>query len=452
LLEDASVLFTPTTRDEGSTWVVKRALELGKHALRSPVTIYLGVAIASRGVSFFLIPLYARKLTVVEYGDFVLAQTAIGLLPMVLTLGLVSAVPRAFFREKERAEGMRRAGNVGAWAAVLGLATAALIELAILAFFPERATSSVGRMEASCVVLAAVGAALTSIPSVLYRAAQRPMQAAAFQTVEALSIAGFTVYFVVLRGMGLRGAVLGLTSAYALNGLVALFVIFGVLEGRPRRTELVDLLRFAFPFVPHHAANWAQQASDRWILKSSGYDAILGAFALAGQVLSPATMTLTAFHDYASARMGEAFREDGIVGLGVACRRQRRQYLLSALLPTVACVLMVPLLPYVVGRSYTAAFWTLPVLAIIGLIDSQYYPNSNVLYYSERTKLIPRVTVATAVANVAFNVALIPTLGLVGALIARGATILLRATIFAFLANAALASGGNNPSAAPPPR
>lgn len=414
------------------------ASDLVRRALRSPVTIYLGVAIASRGVSFFLIPLYARHLSIEEYGDFALAQTAVGLLPMILTLGVVSAVPRAYFRERDPAEGLRRAGNVGAWAAVIGCMTAAIGETLILTVMPRGV--AIGPFEASCVLAAAVGAALTSIPSVLFRAAQRPVRAAIFQVVEALSVAGATLYFVLARGMGLRGAVLGLTTAYTLNGVIALVVVFVVLRGRPRLTELRDLLTFSFPFVPHHAANWAQGASDRWILKGSGFDAILGAFALAGQVLSPATMTLNAFHDYASARMGEAYRERGIAGLRDACKRQRRQYFLSALIPTLACVLLVPPLRHLVGRSYVAAFWTLPILAAINLIDSQYFPNSNVLYYSERTKLIPRVTVVTAIANVILNLALIPAFGLPGALLARGATIVLRASVFALLASNALSA------------
>ncbi|HZU82034.1 MAG TPA: oligosaccharide flippase family protein, partial [Polyangiaceae bacterium] len=311
------------------------------------VAVYLGVAVLSRAVGFLLVPLYTRRMTVAEYGDLALAQSATALLPMVLTLGIVSAVPRAFFRGKDAAEGMRQAGHVGAWATVLSLAAGALVELAIVSLIPPHTGRSIGRLEASCVLVAAVGLGLTSIPSVVFRAAQKPVTAALFQVLEALSLAGFTVLFVLVRRLALRGALLALACTYSLNGLLAIYVVFVHLGGRPAGANLRDLVKFSFPFVPHFVANWAQSAADRWVLKGAGYGATLGAFALASQVLTPATMTLLAVHDYASATMGEAFRQRGLYGLRLFCGRQRMRYFVAALVPTLACVAAIPLVPYV---------------------------------------------------------------------------------------------------------
>jgi O-antigen/teichoic acid export membrane protein len=414
---------------------INKPLAFALRAVRSPVAIYLGASVACRGVSFFLIPLYTHKLSLAEYGDFALAQSAIGLLPMALTLGLLSAVPRAFFKEVDRAEGMRQAGDVAAWMTVIGFATAAIAEVIVLALVPPSHGNGLGSFEVTCVLVASIGAALTSVPSTLFRAAQRPLAAAFFQALEAISTAGLGVYFVALRGLGLRGALLALACAYGITGLCSFVMIFGFLKGRPRRAGLGGLLRFSLPFVPHFAANWAQAAGDRWILKGAGQDSTVGAFAVAGQLLSPASMTTAAYHDYASAEMGELFRTDRKEGLRAACRRQRRNYFLSALIPSALCLAAMPVIQAVIGKSFTEAFWTMPLLAVVALIDTQYFPNMNVVYYAERTKLIPRVTIATAVVNVVLSVVLIPRIGLPGAILARLASSGLRLGMFTVFAN-----------------
>ncbi len=414
--------------------LLKRAIATAK----SPMTVYLVAAIACRSVQIILIPLYTRRLTIAEYGDLVLAQTAMSLLPVLLTVGLASAVPRTFYREKDPVDGFREAGHVGAWIAVLSVVSGLILVLATVLFLPKGFLF--GKVEVCCVIVSSVGSAITAVPSVLYRATQRALIAAGFQGWEALSLGLFTILFVVGFGLGLRGALLGSAVAYSVNALPALYVIFGICKGRPVRGRLRDLVRFSFPLVPHFLANWAQATSDRWVLKAAGLDATVGAFALANQVLSPANMTTTAFNDYASPKLGEALRDDGPDAFARVCRSQRRQYLLSNFFPAAACVLLTPVAVLIVGKAFSTAFWTLPIIALIGLIDTQYYPNSNVLYFAEKTGLIPRVTITAAIANVVLNLALIPFLGLPGALLARGLSVAGRALAVYFLAQGTLRS------------
>ena len=94
---------------------------------KSPAAVYLGAAILSRAGSLFLIPLYTRRLTLEEYGHYALFLTLIAFLSTFLSAGLVAAIPSAYFSEKDRTEGKRRASEIARWTALLSLVGGALL-------------------------------------------------------------------------------------------------------------------------------------------------------------------------------------------------------------------------------------------------------------------------------------------------------------------------------------
>src|SRR5690349_19047870 len=87
-------------------------------AFRGPLAIYLGASILARVGSFVLIPLYTRKLTEAEYGEYALAQTIVNILPIFLTLGIFIAIPRYFY-DGTKEESHAKAASVARWLLVL---------------------------------------------------------------------------------------------------------------------------------------------------------------------------------------------------------------------------------------------------------------------------------------------------------------------------------------------
>ena len=407
--------------------------------LRSPTAIYLMATVLARLGSFVLLPIYTRRLSPAAYGDYAVAQTIISVLPTVMSLGLLSAISKAYFGTPDRVEGTRAAANVAAWSLTL-VAGFMILLLGAASLFGESGGATVAsRWLLTCCIIAAAGSAATQIPSLFFRTAQRPYAAALTQLVEFGAIASSGILLVGVCGRGLQGAVEAYAVAYGACGLASAFWVFFRLRGRPGPGVLRASLVFALPFVPHFLANWSQLAADRWVLKYFHLEGALGNYALAVQLSSPASMAAIAFHDSESARIGELFRTGGLSGLSQQFSRIQFRYFLAALLPCLLVAATAPLAGFALGPAFRSALGLVPALLALVLVDSLYFPASNAVYFAGNTRVIPVVTVLSAAVNVLANLILIPRVGIYGAVISRGLSYLTRGVALGATARISLA-------------
>jgi len=386
--------------------------------LTNPAFIYFGAVLLARGASFFLIPLYTRRLTPVEYGDYTLGQTVLGTLPGVMTLGIHSALSRFFFETPDLEEAKARAGTVARWHLLLALASAALFELLVLAACPRSGTPLGGRWELTCIVIACAGACIALIPGSYMRTTQRPLWAAAFQLVEFACVVTAGLTFVNVLSRGLRGAFEAWFAAYGVLGVVGTLFILG-LPGKWSPAVLRRALHFSLPLVPHLLANQLQNIADRWTLKATGLDAQLGPYALAVQVTSPAQLLVGAYNDGAAPRMGELVSQGGLGAVERSIQAIRRRYVMVATLGAILVVAAIPIAKHLIAPKFHEALWLSPFLCAVVLVESLYYPNLNVVYFASETKIIPRITFSAAALNVALNIVFIRYAGVAGAIAAR---------------------------------
>jgi O-antigen/teichoic acid export membrane protein len=395
--------------------------------LRGPAPIYLAASILARLGSILLIPMYTRRLSPAEYGDFALGQSILTFLSIVFTLGLISAVPKFYYMDQDRDVGRAQAGSVALWLAVFTIGFAVLTCAGIAAFVKPGGSGV--RYLLTCVTIAAAGSALSAVPDMFFRSEQRPYLAASYQLLQfGLQLAA-GLFLVIYLGRGLRGAIEALALGYALTGLLALGFIVFYLRGKLSRRILMLALPFALPFLPHFLASWAQLAADRWTMKFFHLENTLGGYVLAVQLTSPIMMVVAAWNDAETARMGELYRSQGIGGIGAALSRIRRNYLLAATVPAVGIVAAIPVLTAVIGARFTSALYFIPIMAAFSVIETTYVPSSNVLYYASRTRTIAGVTMSAAILNVSLNLALIPFFGVTGALGARFITAIARSVV-----------------------
>jgi O-antigen/teichoic acid export membrane protein len=407
--------------------LAQRALTARLYALlKSPAVIYLVSSALAKSGSFVLIPLYTRRLSKGDYGDFALAQTLLAVLPTVFSFGLSSALARFFFEGKDPAKSLPRVGGIARWLAAASIGWAAVLQLLLLAFWPAGQYGISGRWELSCLIWASAGASLAAIPSVYLRAAQRPIAASCFQLAQFFSVIGGGLILVAKMNRGLRGSIEASAAAYLIDGAAGLLFILIVLKGTPTRALLREGLKFSLPFVPHFLANQVQLIGDRWTMKVAGLQDDLGGYSLASQVSAPANMTLAAWHDAASPQMGEITRSDGIPGLRRVFGRFQRSYLLSALLPGIAISLALPIVAAIVGGAFKGSLWMVPFMGLAITIESIYFPSSNVLFFANRPGIIPRITIAAGALNLGLNIVLIKWLGVWGAIAARIAAAIFR--------------------------
>jgi O-antigen/teichoic acid export membrane protein len=403
------------------TGLVSRARTL----LRSNAAIYLLGSILSRVGAIVLIPLYTRRLTPDEYGEYSLAASGLQLLPMVASLGLTAGISRAYFGTEDRVEGARAMGAVARGMMLVVVAILGSLALLVRALAPD-VLFGVQRHHWLLVIATAGGAALFAVPDVFFRASQQPRKAVTLQLSSFFLSAGLGVFFVLHLGRGLTGALEAAMVAWLAVGAFGAYFSLVRLPSGDVAGETRKALAVSIAFVPHHVASWLQLTADRWVLSAFGAAASLGAYYLAVQLLSPMSMVTVAFNDAEAPRMGELYRSGGPEAAWAAMRRMYKRYVLVTLAPGAAILLGSPLLPFLVGSKFLSAIAVLPLLGLAYVIDATYYPPSNFLFFVGRTGLIPAVTVTSSVLGLGLAILLLPRFGLTGLLVSRVATSVIR--------------------------
>ena len=381
--------------------------------------IYFGATLLARAGAILLIPIYTRRLTREEYGDYALAQTLIAFLPTFLSLGLLSAMARYYYDDKDVGASRDKAGAAARAMVLVSLVLALVAQAAIVVLAPAGRVGLGGRWELTCILWAGVGSSFAAAPAIYLRASQRPLSAAAFQLGQFASNTAAGIVLVAVLNRHLRGSIEASALAYGVDGLFGLLFIGVALKGRVTVQRIREALRFSLPFVPHFAANQLQQISDRWTMKLEGMQAPLGSYALASQLTAPTFMAVIAWNDADTATMGEIFRARGLRGIGEELGRIRRGYVLAALVPGALITVALPVLALIVGGRFAGALWMIPFMCASMLVECLYFPYANVVFFASRTSLIPKITITSGLLNVALNLVLIRVMGVGGAIVAR---------------------------------
>ncbi len=401
---------------------------LQSQRIAAPALIYFVAATLPRIASLILLPLYSRRLSATDYGQYGLAQTAIAFLPPVLSLGLSAAVSRFYFDNQDRQAAVRRVGGISRWLLVVSATLAAVIEIPVLLFAPVR-IGLFGRWELSCIIWAGWGSVVAQIPPLYLKSAQRPFAAAAFQVTQFVALLCSGLLLVGYFHRGLRGTIEASAIAYLLDSVVSLVFVLLALKGEMKESLLWEGVRLSVPFVFHLVASSMQQWGDRWVLEVCDLKPELGRYTAAQTVVSPGSMAVAAWNEASAVEIGEIFRAGGAAAL----RRRLRSFVLSfagiGLGSSVLIGAGVPIFWVLVSTNLHSAFALVPLLCLSVIVEALYYPGALVLFYLGRTWIIPAATISSAIVNIVAGLLLARQFGLVGALLGRLISMSLRSVL-----------------------
>lgn len=400
--------------------------------------VYLGATVLARAGAILLIPLYTRRLTTGEYGDYALAQTLIALLSTPLALGLHSAVARFYFEAKDLKKSIERASSVARWLILITVALSAVLQVGVLVAAPAGSQGIHGRWELSCILWAAAGSGIALIPGQYLRGAQRPFAGAGFQIGEFVLNIGAGLLLVLVLNRGLRGAVEAAALASCINGVMAIVFVGIALKGPLCRQTLREAIKFSLPFVPHALGNQVQFIADRWVMKLTGNDAALGVYALATQLTTPVSMTTQAWNTASTPQIGEVSRNEGAIGVAAHAYRYQRSYVLVTAAAALAVCVGLPVAAFVIGKNFSQALHVIPVICGILILESLYFANAVLVFYVDKPAVIPKITISAGILNVLLNVVFVPLFGIWGAILARSISMGLRSAAMWYAARSFL--------------
>lgn len=267
-------------------------------------TMVLGVtSFLSKGVSFFLMPLYTACLTPAEFGiSDVLISTAVLLLPLVSM-----NAPEAVFRFI--AGGENRGEVLGA--GVVSLLPGAILFLLLLPMFSGFSVFSDYLFLFLCYILCA-GA--HSFAAHLARAGGDYFLFSAQQLFCTLLTVFLELLFLPILSFGVKGYLSAILLADAISAAGLILILNRRGELRPARFSrslLFSMWRYALPLIPTAGLWWVIALSDRYVLLHYHGEATTGIYAAAGKI--PALLTFAAgifleVWRYASLRVGKSNR------------------------------------------------------------------------------------------------------------------------------------------------
>jgi O-antigen/teichoic acid export membrane protein len=407
---------------DGRHSVAPRRISALRRLLRGVGTYTLASLITS-GLSLLLVPVFVRVLTPAEFGVVALIQlTAMFAVP-VAQLGIPAAVLRYWGERRSHSDRVGQQRLVGT--AVTSVAVASLVTCSLAGWAVPTVSAAVAALaehEAS-LALALLSVLVGGPKAIALALLQAEEEAGGFLLFSAADAAlGLAAVIIAVVHWGLGP--LGVFGGYALRDAVMMvpaLVLLGRKSGMPRvhRHELRLLLRFGVPVVPVTLLTWAVEGADRYFLGLYMPAHALGVYSLGSRLASLTNWLLLG--PFMAAWTPVAFA----VGFSEEARSlYRRAHVLFAVaglaFTTLIGAIARPTIRLVSGNpDYLPAADVVFGLALGYVLCGTYYLLASPAAVSKRTELITVLWAGACLAGVLLNWLLVPTLGLMGGMLAH---------------------------------
>jgi O-antigen/teichoic acid export membrane protein len=371
---------------------------------------YTAASVLSKLIAVALLPLYTRYLTPADYGAAEVMFAAIVSASIVVRFGTIEALLRFYYKDDEDPAAI----VATSFAALFWLSTAAA--LIALPFAGPISEALLDRPAADLARISIGGLWVLTMFEYLLTLFRLEERARAFFTTtifNVLTTIGLTVILVVGQGEGARGLLLG---SYASGAAFVLGLIF---VHRRRLSLWIDgpllrrMTRFGLPTMPAELSLYLLNFVDRIVIVRSAGLAEAGLYSLAVKFAQGVNVLVRGFQ-LAWPPLAYSIRDDD---------EARNAYAAVVTWFVTGCA-------FVVTGMWLFSRWIVRALAApqffdsyeaIGLIATGvtlyalYMVLVVILGRTGRTEFNFPATIAALVANLALNLALVPSLGIVGA-------------------------------------
>ncbi len=396
---------------------------------------YTAASIFSKLIAVALLPLYTRYLTTTDYGAAEVMFAAVVSASILVRLGLIEALLRFYYKDGEDPAAVVKSTFAGLfWFATIGglLALPFATPIAEALLDPKTAAEAGQMTELARISIGGLWVlTMFEFLLTLFRLEERARAYFVTTMLSVLATIGLTVVLVVGKGEGAKGLLLGSYASGAAFVVGLIWVHRRRLSLRFERPLLRRLLRFGLPTMPAELSLYGLNFVDRLIIVHVAGVAEAGLYSIAVKFAQGVNVLVRGFQ-LAWPPLAYSIRDDG---------EARRTYATVVTLFTAVCA-------FVVTGLWLLSRWIVRALAApeffgsykaIGLVATGvtlyalYMVLVVILGRTGRTEFNFPATAAALAANIALNLALVPSLGIVGAGIALVASyIVVLALMYSF--------------------
>jgi O-antigen/teichoic acid export membrane protein len=377
--------------------------------------IYGGADFVFKFVSFIVIPIYTRTLSVSAFGMLALLTVSAGLVASVANLGINNAMHRFYF-DLDLPQAKRDAVVVTGLVQLIAVLTLLIGGGLIATWFMRVSIQRDYGVEWLWVALVLSNIVPDQIAQYTLDAVRihfTPWKFFVIAFVKNAMAVMLGLWFLIRWDMGLTGILLGTLVATSMAVLIGVALIRRDLSTRFDPEVRRAMFTFGYPFVFVSAAYWVFGSMDRWLLAKFGNPVEVGLFSLGLKYAALLTFVIAAFGQAWGPYSMRMMREDP------AYRRLYARILstwlfLLAWIGLGIALFSVELVTLLSPRAYWPAA---PVLAI-GTAGLVLFGTTQItalgISIARRTMLLTTGAWIAAIANVAFNIVVIPRYGAIG--------------------------------------
>ncbi len=392
---------------------------------RLDAAIYFAGTLFQRLSLFLALPLLLRTLSAAEYGTFGLLQSAVNLLPAILTLNLPATATRLFFDGATEGERQAIATRLTVLSGSVGLVGGAVVWLCAHAYRGQAAAflgvpDDQAMLVTTLVLVGALGANHLQVAWGLWVAQNRALHTATALSLNGLLFLGGVAGLAATHRLGAITAIGAYACATALVGIIANILALKRWTGGGGSYGALgrEALRVSLPVLPYLFAVWGLGAGGRWIARATLTLEDTGNFTLASQVAIMLGLVGRSAYDAWSPRAFAMFADGRFV--------EAREYLRTRARLTLAVVGglgIVTALGFVVflprfAPSYTRVASLVPIVAFAPLFDVAHMSYHTELMGLKVARPIATYTIATLLVFVVLGVGGAHLLGLWGLAVA----------------------------------
>ena len=225
----------------------------------------------------------------------------------------------------------------------------------------------------------------------------------------AILVLGLSIFFVRFMLMGWFGCILAQLLCVCLFGLIGfiLFLQMGCLT-LPEKNYWKMILLWGIPLIPHLSTGFIRFGCDRYIVNHFYSVEDVGYFSFAITLTTAIVMIGSGFNDANSINIFETLgnndytSNDKISILGQQKKKIFSVYLISSILVSISCYLLVPFfLP-----QYAPAMKYFIILALYGFLQCVYFLYTNFLFFFKKTKRLMIISFTCALLHLLLSLLL----------------------------------------------
>ena len=386
---------------------------------------YLLTSLLTKGVNFFLLPVYTSQLSTAEYGALSSINAIGQLVAILISLYIDSAFGRYYHEYKEEPQRLKILFSTTYFFVLIW---GPLMVLGILVFSPWLLRSIITQRYVMYAALAFAPHVLLQISQlgmVFLRQSLHSRMVALMQIGSAVVSVTLTILLLYRFNFGFEARLIGNGAAGILTFVffTVLFIHNGLLGLYFNLKELKIYLLFSLPLLPNVAGNWIASMSDRIII--THYDSLssTGIYSFTFQLAHIIYIIQDAITQVLGpVSMSELFRNKELA-LRKICSSSRWLYAfmlhisLGAFLFGKEAISLVLL----VGRGepeYLKGFYLIPLFALVYVFSSQYRMFTTIISYHKKNWVISSAGLIMAGINLGLNLLFVPRYGRTAAVIA----------------------------------